>query len=107
MQPFHRIRVDAAHRVVQHDATEDFDARHHLHHQRSAARGLADVVLEHDAAHAARLGELGHVDVVHVATEDIRVRVDVHVNHAGSGTDLGRGRRERGLCERIIKRQQG
>ena len=88
------------------DRRGHLDARHHLHYQRGSACGFADVVLEHEAAHAARFGELGHVDVVHVAAEHVRVRVDVHVDHTGGGADLGRGRRERGLCPRMVERQQ-
>ena len=106
MHPLHRARVNAPDRAVKYDATEHLDAGHDLHHQRSAARSLTDMVLEHDAAHAARFSELGHVDVVHVAAEDIRMRVDVQVKDTGGRADLGRRRRERGLSARIIQRQQ-
>src|SRR5262249_6530305 len=74
---------------------------HRVHDERGAARGLADVVLEHDAAHAALLGERGDVDVVHAAAEDVRVRMHVEVDHADRGADFGRRRREGGLSERL------
>jgi hypothetical protein len=106
MHPLHRARVNAPDRAVEYDATEHLDAGHDLHHQRSAARSLTDMVLEHDAAHAARFSELGYVDVVHVAAEDVRMRVDVKVKDTGGRTDLGWRRRERGLSARIIQRQQ-
>ena len=100
------MRVDATDRIVEYNTTEHLDARHHLHHQRGAACSLADVVLEHEAAHAACLGELGHVDIVHVAAKNVRVRVDVHVDHTSGGANLGRGRRKGGLCQRLVERQQ-
>ena len=72
VHPLHGVGIDAAHRLVQHDAAEHLDAGHDLHHERGAARRFGDVVLEYDAAHAARLGELRHIDVVHVAAEHVR-----------------------------------
>jgi hypothetical protein len=49
------------------------------------------VVLDHDAAHALRLGEGGDVDVVHVAAEHVRDGVHVHVDDAGGRLTLGGG----------------
>jgi hypothetical protein len=50
---------------------------------------------------------LGDLNIVHVPAENIRMRVDVHIDHAGGGTYLGRGRWKRGLCVHVIKREQG
>ena len=53
------------------------------------------------------LASVRHVDVVHVAAEDVRMRMHVHVDDAGGRTDFRRRRRESGLRERIIECQQG
>src|SRR5207248_2704888 len=77
MHPLDCRRVDAAHRIVKHDAAPDLDPRYDFHHERRSISGISDVILQHDAAHAARFRELRDVDVVHVAAEHIGMRVHV------------------------------
>jgi hypothetical protein len=57
------------------------------------------VVLQQDAPQAFRFGKLRDIDVVHVAAEDVGVRVHVHVDHAGRRAYLRGRRRETGLRE--------
>ena len=107
MHPLDSVGIDAANSLVQYYAAEHLDAGYDLHHERGATRRFGNMVLEYNAAHATHLGELRHIDVVHVATEHVRVRMHVHVDDAGGRTDFWRWRRETGLGECIIVGQQG
>src|SRR5207237_3243800 len=59
-----------------------------------------------DAAHAARLGELRDVDVVHVAAEDVGMRVHMEVDDARRRTDFRRRRWKAGLAKRLSRRER-
>ncbi len=101
MHPLHRIRVNATNGFVQHNAAEYLDPRHRPHRQRGTARGFTDVILQHDAAHAARLGNIGHVHVIHVAAKHVGMRMHMHIDNPCRRADLGRRRRKGALCERL------
>ena len=104
MHPFDGVRIHAAHGAVEHDTAENFDAGHGAHRQRGAAGGFADVIFNDNAAHAARLGQLRDVDIIHIASEHIRMRMHMQIDDAGGGAHLRRRRRKRGLarCVRCV-----
>ena len=75
-------RVHTADREIEIDAAEHLEPGRCLAREERQARGRIVVILEDEAAHAASVRELRHLDTVYRARHVVRVGMDVDVDGA-------------------------
>jgi hypothetical protein len=74
--------IDTTDCQIQRDAAKYLQIRHHLSYEIGRSRGRLVMILEHDRAHPARLGELGDVDGMNRSRSIVGIAVDVNVDRA-------------------------